>query len=208
MVLGETETLLSEAGYRVLATTSFAEGKQWLDSRNPMLLVAAVRLGPFNGLHLAMRARIANPDLPIVILNDGPDVVLEREAKSLGVRYFAEPTDTAGLLQQIDAALGGKGQSVRRWPRKQVRGAVATSVAFSRARVLDLSYGGLRLAFERHSDVPTVFDVTFPAAGITVKANRVWTSPAPASEEFWCGAELSQREISAADWRHFVDSVH
>jgi DNA-binding response OmpR family regulator len=48
---------LESAGYRVISATTFEEAVQTLAARPPHLLIAAERLGSFNGLHLVLRGR-------------------------------------------------------------------------------------------------------------------------------------------------------
>jgi hypothetical protein len=68
-----------------------------------------------------------------------------------------------------------------------------------------MSHGGVRLAFSQQADIPAVFDITLPQAGITVKAHRVWTGRSFTTNEQWCGAELE--ETATPSWRQFVDSL-
>ena len=82
------------------------------------------------------------------------------------------------------------------------------SLASSEAQVRDMSYGGIKLAFGYTPQLPADFDVTLPAAGITVRAHRVWIRPSPAADEFWCGVEITDpRKLEERHWREFVDSA-
>jgi hypothetical protein len=71
------------------------------------------------------------------------------------------------------------------------------------AHIVDMSHGGVRLAFSQQADIPAVFDITLPQVGITVKAHRVWTGVSV--NEQLCGAELE--ETATPSWRQFVDSL-
>ena len=82
---------------------------------------------------------------------------------------------------------------------------VNVNAADALAQLIDLSHGGVRLAFSQRADIPPVFDITLPQVGITVKAHRVWTERSFTSDELWCGAELE--ESATPSWRHFVDSL-
>jgi CheY-like chemotaxis protein len=75
---------LTEAGHEVILVTSFLAGKARLE-HVPSVLISEVRLGDFNGLHLALRARTA--EIPSIVVGS-PDPVLEREAERLGVAYL------------------------------------------------------------------------------------------------------------------------
>jgi len=101
------------------------------------------------------------------------------------------------------------GPAIRQWPRKRASATVLARLAGTTARIFDLSYGGMRLAFGDERKVPDEFDITVLDAGITVHAQRVWTSSSPVSDEFWCGAEVLQYDgAPPAEWRDFVDAVN
>jgi hypothetical protein len=75
------------------------------------------------------------------------------------------------------------------------------------ARVFDVSYGGLRLAFDEPQKLPDRFDVTLRGSGVTVKARPVWTCVSPSTNEFWCGAEVNEDAEPTAEWRALVDAT-
>ena len=77
---------LTEAGYEVILVTSFLAGKARLELA-PSVLISEVRLGDYNGLHLALRAKAG--DIPSIVVGN-PDPVLEREAERLGVGYLTQ----------------------------------------------------------------------------------------------------------------------
>jgi hypothetical protein len=85
---------------------------------------------------------------------------------------------------------------------------VEAQLEASHVRICDMSYGGLRLALEAERKLPSVFEVTVPATGLTVHARPVWISRSPSTDEFWCGAELVDTETAAmTEWRDFVDAT-
>jgi DNA-binding response OmpR family regulator len=92
---------LTQAGCAVILVTSFLAGKSRLDHR-PSLVISEVRLGDFNGLHLALRAK-ANK-IPAAVIG-GPDPVLQREAERLGVVYLTHELDRAQLFSVIDSLI-------------------------------------------------------------------------------------------------------
>ena len=74
------------AGYEVAVATSFAEGRELL-RLGPDVVVAELKLGEYNGLHLADRA--LSSGVPAVVI--GPkDIWLERDAEDLGAVYLSE----------------------------------------------------------------------------------------------------------------------
>jgi DNA-binding response OmpR family regulator len=89
---------LTEAGHEVILVTSFLAGKARLEI-TPSVLIAEVRLGDYNGLHLALRAKAGN--IPALVLGN-PDPVLEREAERLGVLYLAHQLNRSVLLAALE----------------------------------------------------------------------------------------------------------
>jgi DNA-binding response OmpR family regulator len=204
--LRHTEEILTRAGYLVVTASSYDGATARLESVTPDLLIAAIRLDAFNGLHLAIRTRLDRPHVPVIVTHEQRDVILEAEAKRIGVDFLISPPDDPEFLRRVDAALHhrpGHEAQVRRWSRKQVGGALQVNIADTRARIIDMSYGGIRLAFGNEADIPTRFEIILPSSATPVQAHRVWTAHAP-DDEFWCGAELDE---GAAHWREFVNSV-
>src|SRR5687767_1008942 len=75
---------LTDAGCAVMVATSFSSAKAQI-KQGLSILISEVRLGDYNGLHLAIRAK--SSDVPSIVL--GPaDAVLQREADALGVIYL------------------------------------------------------------------------------------------------------------------------
>ena len=207
-VLWRTDALLSEDGHLVAAVSSLAEAKKLLDSVTPDVLVADIRLDAYNGLQLAIRSRLDHPNLPVIITNEWPDAAFEAEAKRHGAIFVAAPLDNPDFLRIVRMAVAQSRRTqpaIRRWSRKQVSGTVNVNAADALAQIIDMSHGGVRLAFNRQADIPPVFDITLPQAGITVKAHRVWTNQSFATDELWCGAELE--ETATSSWKNFVDSL-
>lgn len=88
--LHEQRQALEDAGFAVVTASAFTEASALLTEIHPDLLVAPVRLGTHNGIHLAVRAQSLSPSTRVLILGY-PDVVLERDATDAGAAYLAEP---------------------------------------------------------------------------------------------------------------------
>jgi DNA-binding response OmpR family regulator len=96
---------LSRAGHRVTGAASFESARQALKSEAPDVLITAVRLGAFNGLHLIMRARAAHPTLVAILTAHAADPILEAEGRSHGAVFFADASDTTRLIDLISAGI-------------------------------------------------------------------------------------------------------
>jgi DNA-binding response OmpR family regulator len=204
--LRHLEALLSEAGYLVAAMESFLEAKDLLESVTPDLLIADIRLQRFNGLQLAIRSHFDHPDVPVIVTHAREDAVVEAEARRYGVSFIAAPLENPNFLRCVESLVATRRlaqRPIRRWLRKSVPGFVEVNAAAARAHVIDMSYGGMRLAFDGPREIPTTFDITLPL-GPTVQANRVWTRTY-ADDQFCCGAEVVK--TAENDWRRFVDTL-
>jgi two-component system response regulator RegA len=204
--------LFEGAGYRVTVAGTFAEGRVALSESTPDLLIADVRLGEFNGLHLVA----TNPrSIPTIIVTGYPDPVLEADAHHFGAEYLLKPVSPAGLMALVKAKLERPKETVpvfspaRRWERKRVSDLPA-KIGDAPARILDVSYGGLRFEVERRAErsLPMSLTVTLLTSGLSVPVDLVWTTRS--GEEHWlCGAALSQGEndTTTRAWYGLIDAI-
>ena len=206
-LIGRIADALTGAGHAVTVERDFRSGAGVLDRQKPALLISEVRLGEFNGLHLMIRARLAHPSMRAILLDRSPDSVLEADAHRHGAVYLVNP-ERAALLEHVSRVLGERSPH-RRFPRKAITvGELVLSACRGRVRVLDLSYGGVRVEVSDPSEVESGINLVVPGAGIAVRARPVWMRPGPAGH-YWCGAELSEPNPQAvSDWCRLVDSVH
>jgi len=210
-LLRRTEAVLSTAGHLVACVSTYHEAKHLMDSVSPDMLIVGVRLDAFNGMHLAVRCRREYPLPPVMITSPHPDPVMEAEAGRIGAMFMVDPLENPEFLPRVAAALEEHRRTqplIRRWRRKQVPGTLEAQLAAARARVFDVSYGGLRLAFDELQMLPDEFDVTLRDQGVTVKARPVWTYVSPSTNEFWCGVELiDDGTPMTPGWRALVDAT-
>lgn len=204
------ERLLVGAGHIVTAVTSFeamALPASWIQ---PDLLLTAIRLGRFNGLHLALRFRLEHPGVPIIAIGDEAEVGLAAEAMQLRVRFVPKGTAPERLLGYIDELLaGGKPRdlvSTRRWPR--LSAALPARFDDTDAEVVDIGYGGMRLACSNPpSKADRPVDVRLPSVGMVVTGVFRWSKPAADAKKWSCGFELDTVTTDTRRWRRVVDLV-
>lgn len=101
-----TEQLLTAAGYESASVTSFEDAARTMSVNCPDLLVTDIRLGRFNGLHLALRARVDHPDLRILVLGEAGDAALAADAARLGARFVPKATDARSFLGLVADIVG------------------------------------------------------------------------------------------------------
>ncbi len=197
--------ILKTADYEVMTALGFEEAVRILDARSPELMISDIRLGGFNGLHLVIRSHSAHRVMRAIVLDRARDPVLQADAERHAALYLVEPAHEE-LLAHV-SRIRAEMPPPRRWPRKELpEGLLVAHVAHGTARVVDLSYGGLRLELHDPADVASGIDVRVPGFNHAIQARPVWTGPAP-SGSFWCGAQLSETNPHAlSTWRRLVDS--
>jgi DNA-binding response OmpR family regulator len=195
---------LEGSGYETIPVGTFEEASRILRTSPPDLLIADVRLGPFNGLQLV----ISSPQpIPAIIITGFADPVLEADARRRGADYVLKPVSPARVLELVAQKLSTRpGYGIpRRWERKPVIGGLAASVEDEPARIVDISYGGVRFEMRRAHDaiLPASFNLTLPSAQLSVPAKLVWKNLI--GEHTWlCGASLSNE---SPEWYGLVDAI-
>ena len=213
--LASTVRTLRALDYAVIAASSFDDARRHLlDTEELSLLVADIRLGQFNGLHLAFRARAHHPHVRLVITDHAFDTTLEAETRRLGGAYLARPF-TSEVLESLlsrpepSAAVPVQSGTPRRWPRRPVAGVVA-AVGPREARLFDVSYGGVCLEFPRgdfDAALPSTLEVELTALGLSLRVHPVWVRTTSSSPAWLCGGEVLAGDPPAmVQWRQFVDS--
>jgi DNA-binding NtrC family response regulator len=94
-------TTLSGAGFDVTTVDDFEAAKARLAGRLPSVLLTAVRLGEYNGLHLVLQAKTARPEIAALVTIEAMDPVLEREAEQLGATFIVQPASARELLAAV-----------------------------------------------------------------------------------------------------------
>jgi CheY-like chemotaxis protein len=199
--------LLEGEGYQVIAVGTFEEALTVLRTNPPDLLIADVRLGPFNGLQLV----ISSPrPVPSIVITGYADPVLETDAKRRGAEYVLKPVDGAGLLRLVREKLDVAASFgvPRRWDRKQVIGGLPAQVDDQPARIVDISYGGVRFEMQHDSGttLPSSFRITLPSARLSLQVDLVWKRLI-GGQTWLCGAVLSPDAGASPEWSGLVDAL-
>jgi DNA-binding response OmpR family regulator len=199
--------LLDAAGYLASGVDSLKAARQAIAESPPDLLITDIRLGEFNGLHLAAANRT---EVPVIVITGYPDPVLEEVARTFNADFLLKPIRPSELLAHVERILAQRQenpefQPARRWPRKRVTNQIAAQVDTQPVRVVDVSYGGLSLEASsppKQVDAPEV-EITFPTAAVSVRGQMVWTQSEDAS---WrCGVMVAEEPQS--EWHQLVDAL-
>jgi DNA-binding response OmpR family regulator len=201
----ELAATLKSAGYAPIVVSDFVVAKTLLEAR-PDYLIAELKLGAYNGLHLAIRA--AGQGTPAIIIGDA-DPVLQAEAERYKAAFLRTPLDPERVLVLL-RTIPASSRRKRRSPRKQV-GVLDAYVNDAQARLLDVSYEGMRIETTEKelAALPPRFTVRLPLFNFSCRVQRVWTArPSSEGSGMACGAELSTSDADTAmAWRLLVDSL-
>ena len=193
--------------YRTLTADGFGTAARLLESVRPDLLITAVRLGTFNGLHLVVLGRERDSRMSALVVDDRHDPILERDALMAGATaYLAGPVEADALLRCVVQALARRER--RWWNRTPLASNVEVGIGAGTARLLDIGYGGFRLesgTMHLHHELK----LELPVLGLSVKAQRVWSCETQVASVWCCGAALvaPTDSDSTQRWRRLVDTV-
>ncbi|MEO8681568.1 MAG: response regulator [Vicinamibacterales bacterium] len=200
------EQMLIQAGHRVTHAASFEEALSQASHGRPDLLITAVRLGPYNGLHLAVRFRADYPGRPVIAIGTRGDAGMAAEARQLGAQFVPQSTPGEQLREIVEALLAGRSptdlERTRHWFRRP--SALPAQVATRPAHVVDVGYGGMRLQFAAPPTTGERLDIELPTLGLVVQGVFRWSKPVANSPAWWCGVELDASNVA---WRRTVESL-
>jgi len=208
-----TGRILSEAGYVVTIASSFEDAKRELDRETPDLLIADVRLGAYNGLHLVVRTRARSPTTAAIVTHGIHDPALEAEARAQKALYLVRPLGPRRLLRMVHRLLEKRmtpamGIESRRWHRKEIAERFVVKIGESPAHVVDVSYGGLRLEMENTKATPVSRRQAIQLPGLTFYGWPVWIRPGRREGSWWYGIRLDETDPETGEaWRALVDIV-
>lgn len=88
-------------GGEPLEATTYEAAKQVWIAEKPPFLVADIRLGPFNGLQLLLRAKQDRPDVVAAITSSVADRVLELDTQRFGGTFLVKPLEPKQVLKAL-----------------------------------------------------------------------------------------------------------
>ena len=199
--------LLKDSGHEIVFAPGFEPAIRKLDQIAPDLLITDVRLGGFNGLHLVIRSQSSRPKMRSILLDRVHDPVVALDAERQGAVYLGGPLTLSVISDQISKVLNESGPQ-RRWPRKQPIKGLVFHLARRSARVIDISYGGIRLELPPAETIPAKFRMAIPGFEGVFRAKPVWSRFTPLGS-ISCGAELLEANPQViAQWRQLVDTIN
>jgi DNA-binding NtrC family response regulator len=97
--------ILLEEGYDALEAETFHDAVRSLRYKPAQVLVTTVRLGPYNGLHLIVRSRIAQPDIAAILTHHEDDRMLCGEAATNHAAFLPKPCTRESLTRAVATSL-------------------------------------------------------------------------------------------------------
>jgi DNA-binding NtrC family response regulator len=92
---------LTAAGFSVTTTNTYEDATAALVAAPPVVLVTAIRLGAFNGIHLALRGRAERARMALIVTSSIHDAVLQRDAEQIGATFILTPVRSQELMAAI-----------------------------------------------------------------------------------------------------------
>jgi DNA-binding response OmpR family regulator len=197
---------LRAIGSSVTALQSFNDARMALGQIPPDIMVMPIRLGGFNGIHLAIVAQ-SIPQKPVLtIVIDQPGGAFFKEACDAGSYCLMRPVNVeelVGLVRRIT-----RGPTPRRLASR-VRSKAAAAVSHgctAPAQVIDFSDTGMRLEVLAvgHPPLPDVVHVAVAEHQVTLR--RVWQRWSGGT--IHCGLSVDEATPrSARRWRQLRDHL-
>ena len=203
--LQKLQLQLSRAGFDASGVSTFEEARNALDAFPPDLIVADVKLGPYNGIHLAIRCRSSYPEVHVVVTDRANDAVNESLAHDAEADYIVDPLNNPQFLPTIRRALRIVREDYFRMagtPGKRPLEPITVHAGTFEAEIVDISDGGISLRFRNAIDLPVDFAVVLPS-GESFAVTRLWTESADQGT-MTCG--VAPIDVGDSAWRRFFET--
>ena len=96
-----TVEALTRLGFTVTGTETFEAARQRMVAGQPAVLISVLKLGEYNGLHLVLRARAADPRTAAIIVSDDGGAQFRREALQAGATFVLSPVAPQDLIAAV-----------------------------------------------------------------------------------------------------------
>ena len=97
--------LIEAAGFRCLSATGFVPARRVIYEEHPEIVATNMRLGAFNGIHLAYLAKIQNAATRVMVYAREYDRLLAAEAVAAGAFYERLEFVPSAIVNFLRAAL-------------------------------------------------------------------------------------------------------
>jgi DNA-binding response OmpR family regulator len=203
----QTMTLLQRRDYELATAWTLEEAYARVAEQPVDLVIAGNQIGSLSGLQFIVSCRARRPELTGILLAADRNRVPEMEAWRHGITPIILPLDAQHFLMTVAEKLAAIRRR-QRWPRKRVQADVPVEVSGTPGRLLDVSYGGLRLEMAGESyDLRTHVQVDIPLASLRVNGELVWSVRGRDGTNCLCGISIIGEQHPVPMWRAFVDNL-
>jgi DNA-binding NtrC family response regulator len=84
-------TVLRQMGNQVTVCTEFEDARTRLTDEPPDAVLTDVRVGAYNGLHLALLFRSMSPEGKVIVISGHDDPVIRKEAERMNAEFLLKP---------------------------------------------------------------------------------------------------------------------
>jgi DNA-binding response OmpR family regulator len=203
----ETVKMLARREYAVFAATAVEDAYARLTQQPIDLVITSTRIGSMSGLQFIVSCRGRRPEVAGIIIAAQPEHVPEMDLWRHGITAVFRPLDEEQFLMTVAEKLASIRQR-QRWPRKKVTSYVPLQVGQVPARLLDVSYGGLRFQLDGESyRLKSPIRIDIPVSKLRLDAELVWSARGVDGASCLCGVSLLGDRDPSHAWRAFVDRV-
>jgi CheY-like chemotaxis protein len=220
VLLGDLYALMLEPTASVITASRGDEALTIARSEQPDAIVLDVMMPGMDGWAVCERLKNdpMTAGIPVLMLTslDGVDAAAPGH-RAGAAAVLMKPCPAERLALAIDAAIRSAAvkpaiedpaRTPRRWRRRPVVTAIPACVDESPARILDVSYGGLRAEIDRSfEELPRSFEMSFPTSRLAVRVEVIWKNRSETGN-WLCGASVAAPNlVTAAVWRGLVDAI-
>ncbi|HET7617035.1 MAG TPA: response regulator [Vicinamibacterales bacterium] len=199
--------MLRQREYSVVGVSTAAEARLRLDHWPADLMIVPMRVGTASGLQMILACRTKHPELAGMIITEQDPHVLDMDAWRHGIAVISSAADAESFLMVVAEQIAGIKRR-QRWPRKRVMDQIPVNVAGSSGRVVDVSYGGLRMELpSADSTLPARVTIDLPELRLRIRAQLVWSARGEDGTSYVCGVAVAEDAGTTLRWRQFVDRV-
>jgi len=146
-----TVTALASAGFHVTATNAFDTARKQIVSSPPAVLLAALKLGEYNGLHLVLRAKAMSPRTATLVIAESSGLMFQRDVDQAGATFVTEPVSSQDIVAAVLRTI------FRKEPPEPITRPFERRVADRRMSYQDRRPD--RRTRDRRRDIETLFEV-------------------------------------------------
>lgn len=203
----DTIKLLHKRDYSVVCAWTVEDAYARLERQPIDLVIAGSRVGSMNGLQFIVSCRSRRPELGGLVIATQREHVSEMDAWRNGITVAVRPLHAEQFLMLVAEKLATL-RPRQRWPRKRVNLDIPLEVGLAQARLVDVSYGGLRFQLQGEGhELRSNMEIRIPVSQLRLDAELVWSARTDDGASWLCGAALTGDRNRTHAWRAFVDRV-